>query len=429
MLDFRGALQDSLADGSAETSSNETSSVGLGDPHVDCDAQQLGPGSSSSEAPSFGDASSTTNEGPPSVSEAESTRPTETEESTAPASAPTCSTPPPPPVPTPGAPERATVEHTILISVDGLASRYLEEAIAAGNAPSFQHLQQTAAWTHNARTDKMYTITLPNHACMLTGLPVWSAPGFEPFRAHFYTSNSDPQLNQVLHTQRLPARSYTPSAFDVVHDHGLTTALFASKTKFSLFATSYNGAGRQDEIGSDNGTNKIDKVVIDTNTLQLVDALENALLTEPANFTFVHLHDTDSVGHSLGWGSPGYLATIAQIDGLLARVLEAIDSGPLADRTALIVTTDHGGVGTGHFDAEDPLIFQIPFYVRAPGVTPGDAYAAFENRFDPGAVNPEYREPEQPVRNGDSGNLALFLLGLPPIPESIIHSAQLIVNP
>jgi predicted AlkP superfamily pyrophosphatase or phosphodiesterase len=321
------------------------------------------------------------------------------------------------------------VEHTILISVDGLASRYLEEVIAAGNAPSFEYLQQHAAWTHNARTDKTYTITLPNHTCMLTGLPVWSAPGFEPFRAHFYTSNSDPFANEVLHTRRVPARNYTPSVFDVAHDHGLTTALFASKTKFSLFAASYNDAGRPDEIGVDDGPRKIDDVVIDTNSLQLVDALENALLTQPANFTFVHLHDTDSTGHSLGWGSPQYLAAVAYIDTLLGRVIDAIESGPLMNRTALIVTTDHGGVGTGHYDADDPQVFQIPFYVMAPGVTPGDAYASFENRFDPGDVNPEYRDPRQPVRNGDSGNLALYLLGLPPIPESVIHSAQLIVNP
>lgn len=422
MLDVEETIPDSWSSTSSET----VSSV-LGEPHADCDVQPLDPGSTSSESssPEAPSATDTSSSVPPNEL---STRPTEAEESTTTAPEPACSTSPPPPVPTPAPPERATVEHTILISVDGLASRYLDEAIAAGNAPFFEYLQQHAAWTHNARTDKTYTITLPNHTCMLTGLPVWSAPGFEPFRAHFYTANSDPLADEVLHSRRVPARSYTPSVFDVVHDHGLTTALFASKTKFSLYANSYNDAGRQDEVGADNGTKKIDRVVIDTSSLQLVDALENALLTDPANFTFVHLHDTDSVGHSLGWGSPEYLAALADVDALLARVLAAIDSGPLTNRTALIVTTDHGGVGTGHFDAEDPLVFQIPFYVMAPGVTPGDAYLSFENRFDPGSVNPEYREPRQPVRNGDSGNLALYLMGLPPIPESIIHSAELIVN-
>jgi Type I phosphodiesterase / nucleotide pyrophosphatase len=334
----------------------------------------------------------------------------------------------PPLAPTPGPPAAPSVAYTVLVSVDGLASRYLEAVIAAGNAPTFAQLQSRAAWTHNARTDKTYTITLPNHTCMLTGLPVSSSLGFDGFRAHFYTSNTDPARSEVLHTLRYPARDYTPSVFDVVHDHGFTTAMFASKTKFSLYTQSYNEAGRADTIGTDNGRRKIDTVVINTDPPTLIDQLVSQLTTAPPAFTFVHLNQPDATGHGIGWGSPEYLTAVAQMDALVGRILAALDSGPMAARSALIVTTDHGGIGTGHFDSNDPLNFQIPFYVMAPGVLPGDAYAAFENRFAPGLVNPEYHDPEQPLRNGDSGNLALHLLGLPPVPESIIHSAGILTG-
>lgn len=331
----------------------------------------------------------------------------------------------PPVVPTPGAPDSAVVSHAVMVSIDGLASRFLEQVIAEGNAPSFERLQTLAAWTHDARTDTTYTITLPNHTSMITGLPVWPALGFESFRAHQWTWNGDPGANETLHAMRSPARNYTPSVFDVAHDHGLSTALFASKSKFSLFAQTYNDAGGPDTVGKDNGRRKIDTVVINIDATALVDELVVMLSTQPANYTFVHLHQPDSAGHALGWGGPEYLAAVAEMDGLLGRIMTAISSGPRARETGLIVTTDHGGVGYGHYDPLDIQCFQIPFYVMAPGVPVGDAYAAFDNRFHPNVLNPEYQSERQPLRNGDSGNLALYLLGLPPIPESIMHSAGL----
>lgn len=334
----------------------------------------------------------------------------------------------PPPVPTPNAPTRADVSHAVMISVDGLASRFLEQVIAAGDAPTFKTLQSLGAWTHNARTDKTYTITLPNHTSMLTGLPVSPSPGFQNFRSHRYTNNIDPSASETLHTLRLPERNYTPSVFDVVHDHGRSTALFASKTKFSLYTQSYNDAGAPDLVGEDNGRRKIDTVVINTDPAAMVDQLVLMLSESPPNYTFVHLNQPDGTGHSIGWGTPEYLAAVASMDVLLGRILQVVRSGPLANKTALIITTDHGGVGYGHSDSADVQNFQIPFYVMAPGVSPGDAYAAFENRFSPEAMNPEYQSVYQPLRNGDSGNLALYLLGLPPVPESVIHSAGIRVS-
>ena len=46
-------------------------------------------------------------------------------------------------------------------------------------------------------------------------------------------------------------------------------------------------------------------------------------------------------------------------------------------------------------------------------------------RADPGKTNPPYDSKSlPPVRNGDAGNLATFLLGLPPIKGSTINGKQ-----
>lgn len=319
----------------------------------------------------------------------------------------------------------ALADHVVLVSVDGLAPRFLEQLLESKKAPAFAALQKEAAWTHNARTDKTYTVTLPNHTSMVTGLPVSPSTKYGPHFAHGYVANVDPSPDASLHLYRVPAGSYTASMFDVAHDNGLSTAMFASKSKFSLFEQTYNVAGAPDRVGADNGSRKIDTVVIDLDPSSMVAALVKQLQTKPPALTFVHLNQPDGAGHSIGWGSPAYLAAVQQMDGLLGQIVAALKSPSLAGHCALIVTADHGGVELHHADQEDIRNFQIPFYLWAPKVTSGDAYRVFTNRFAPGSNNPGFEAPQQPLRNGDAGNLALFLLGLNPIPESVIHSAGL----
>ncbi len=317
-------------------------------------------------------------------------------------------------------------KYAILVSVDGLAPRFLEELLRQGKTPTFAALQKLAAWTHNARTDKTFTITLPNHTSMVTGLPVSPSPGFAAHRAHRYTENIDPLPGATLHPLRDQAHTYTPSMFDVAHDHGLTTAMYASKTKFSIYSQTYNDAGGPDEVGADNGRKKIDTVVIDMDVAALVAKLVNQLEHNPPNLTFLHLGTPDAMGHGGGLGHPPYMAAVQQVDALLGHLLSTLQNGKLANKTALIITADHGGTGNHHYDVADIHNFQIPFYVVAPGVAPGDAYAAFKARFAPGPINLDYNAPKQPLRNGDSGNVALALLGLPQIPDSVIQSAGLV---
>jgi predicted AlkP superfamily pyrophosphatase or phosphodiesterase len=89
----------------------------------------------------------------------------------------------------------ATAKYVFIVSVDGLRSRDvtgadLQSVINAGNAPTFQRLQNEAAWTHNAQPDTVHTNTLSNHSSMITGRPVEDVvPG--QVNGHRYRFNSD----------------------------------------------------------------------------------------------------------------------------------------------------------------------------------------------------------------------------------------------
>jgi phosphopentomutase len=98
----------------------------------------------------------------------------------------------------------------------------------------------------------------------------------------------------------------------------------------------------------------------------------------------------------------------------------------LQGKTTIIITADHGGYQTQHDTATNPLNFTIPFIVWGKGVSPrSDLYILnTSSRVSPNATtNPAYTG-IQPIRNGDAGNLALHLLGLGPIPNSMINNNQ-----
>jgi hypothetical protein len=315
--------------------------------------------------------------------------------------------------------------YVIHISVDGLGSGYLQALIDEGSAENFKRLQTEGAWTNNARTDFDYTITLPNHTCMITGRPVKDRPASpSAIAGHTWIVNSDPR-EKTIHSNR---HDYVQSTFDVAHDNGLRTAMFASKSKFILYDQSYDGRnGAPDTVGADNGRDKIDQYVKDGNSQVMIDRFVTEMKANPFHYTFVHFHDTDTAGHAKTWGSPEYNDAVKRVDGFLGKILELVTGDErFKGKTAIILSADHGGKGLDHGFNTNPLNYTIPFYVWGAGVATGDLYALnLATRVDPHTSRPDYADPRaQPIRNGDGGNLALMLLGLGPVPGSSINASQ-----
>ncbi|MCC6492108.1 MAG: alkaline phosphatase family protein [Pirellulales bacterium] len=314
-------------------------------------------------------------------------------------------------------------EFVVHISVDGLNAGYFQSLVNAGRLPNFARFQSEGAWTVNARTDYSHTITLPNHTSMLTGRPVTQPAGMPNTLHHGWTSNSDPAPTATLHNSGNPNVPYKASTFDVAHDAGLSTAHFASKTKFIIYEQSYNAAAG---APNPNGADKIDYFFADDDVPAMQSALLSQLSSQHFNYTFLHYANADNAGHSSGWGGSAWQSAVRAVDGYLGQLFDLVESDPvLAGRTALVLSADHGGTSTGHSTASNPENYTIPFMAWGAGVAHDDLYALNpQARTDPGASRIAYSAAGQPIRNGDGGNLALSLLGLGPIPGSFINAGQ-----
>jgi hypothetical protein len=321
--------------------------------------------------------------------------------------------------------DRESRARAILISVDGLGAYYLGQQLSQGKLPRFAALKRAGASTLNARADYAYTVTLPNHTSMITGLPVSADPDLPDTAYHGWTMNAQVPSTITLHNAGNPNLTYVASVFDVVHDHGGSTCLYSGKVKFSLFANSYNGRnGAADPFPPDDGRNKIDRVVIlDLDTESLIASVEADLWGGVCDFAFVHIADPDGVGHAAGWDSDAWLSTLEIVDGWLGRLEIFADPRQNPEPFYLIVTADHGGEGYAHSDATLPIDYTIPFFVAGPGIPADtDLYAlAAPSRADPGVARPRYSERLQPVRNADAANLVTHLMGLPPVPGSFMR--------
>ncbi|MFM1821751.1 MAG: hypothetical protein RI967_17, partial [Planctomycetota bacterium] len=319
-----------------------------------------------------------------------------------------------------GSAEPSSPRHVLVVSIDGLRSDVLENEAMLARLPALARLLR-GAHTLDARTDPDYTVTLPNHVSMVTGRPVVGLVG------HHWTDNDDPKGMKDGGTLHAHRGEYVASMFDVAHDAGVETTVVASKTKFWLLEQSYNwSTGEPDLAEPDHGRAKIDCFVFAERSADVGRMAAARLASaKDRSLSFVHFAAPDVAGHSFDWKvEPGsaYLLAIEEVDAALAALFATIDATPaLAGATAIIVTADHGGgvPRKTHTDMTCPLNFRIPFLVWTGDRTAEDLYTLNAERPRPGREERVARDAaRQPIRNGDAGNLALRLLGLPSIAGS-----------
>jgi predicted AlkP superfamily pyrophosphatase or phosphodiesterase len=194
--------------------------------------------------------------------------------------------------------------------------------------------------------------------------------------------------------------------------------MLVGKEKFFTVNRSWNETnGARDVTGVDDGVDKVDRIYKQA-TAELIELALIELERPDLEYLFLHIRDPDSAGHSHGWGTVEYAKAVVDADRAAGEVIDAVRNDPaLAETTAIVVVSDHGGVNgeTSHADALNPENHTIPFIVWGPGVESGaDLYE----------LNPDRSPEDNPIRMHDLANTAMSMLGYPSVPGSDFNFDQ-----
>ncbi|HZF00174.1 MAG TPA: alkaline phosphatase family protein [Planctomycetota bacterium] len=277
-----------------------------------------------------------------------------------------------------GVPDKARVERIIIVSIDGCRP----DAIDAANAQTIKKLIARGAYCDIAQTVRP-SITLPSHTAMLTGLD---------FQHHEVVWNNY-RTGYIVH----------PTVFSVVTQVGKKTAMLFSKDKFHFLANPAcvnwiygppvpNKIPKREDFSDPEQLKELLKKEEDAAKLpakkpttpppgdlmttadMLARAFAAAWPEQKWALTFIHFRETDENGHKKGWMGPEYLEGLQQIDRALSVVVDVIEKNGGFEKTALIVTADHGGSGRGHYRWTEPDKAEnvtIPWICVGPGIPAG----------------------------------------------------------
>jgi len=252
--------------------------------------------------------------------------------------------------------------HALLISIDGLRP----DALALTHTPALDRLVAEGASTMACRAD-MPSVTLPCHQTMLRGVSV--------ARHGINTNTFHPLVRPV------------PSLIDAAHAAGLLTGAFYNWEQLRDLSDpgSLDVSCFSRELAVPAGDDRVTEL-----------AIEHMRRCDLA-LTFVYLGHLDLAGHREGWMSEAYLAAVANADRCIGRLIETVEALGWVERTAILVTADHGGHEKLHGTEMDDDIL-VPWVLWGAQVRRGRVLGSA-------------------VDLRDTCTTLAHLLGLPPSPE------------
>lgn len=249
------------------------------------------------------------------------------------------------------------VEHVVVLGGDGMGS----VAFRATNAPVMHRLMREGAYTLKAR-GVIPTSSSPNWASMIMG----AGP-----EQHGVTSNEWQTNKFEIAPLAMNQWGLFPTIFGVLREQRPKAVLVA--------VHDWDDFGRLLERPA---MDVVEHVKGSPATARR--AIEVIKQRQPT-FTFVHFDDIDHAGHSSQWKSDAYYAAVEMVDGLMGEILAAIDSTSMKGKTLVLVTADHGGIGTKH-GGMTQVELDIPWILHGPGVAKGKQLSTQVNTYDTAAT-------------------------------------------
>jgi arylsulfatase A-like enzyme len=80
--------------------------------------------------------------------------------------------------------------------------------------------------------------------------------------------------------------------------------------------------------------------------------------------------EPDHIGHSVGHNTTAYYEKLAELDGYIGSIEQAVKDAGIYENTVFIFSSDHGGINRGH-GGNTPEERQIPFILSGKNIRSG----------------------------------------------------------
>ena len=210
------------------------------------------------------------------------------------------------------------VKHVILIGSDGFGAYAFKKA----KVPNLRKLMDEGSYSLQARA-VLPSSSAVNWASMIMG----SGP-----ELHGYTEWGSK-------TPEIPSRiigkgNIYPSIFSLINEQ-----LPDAKKGVSY---SWGGIGYLFE------KNMVDLDFNGTSDDETKNKALEFIVNEKPALTFIHFNEPDGAGHNIGHDTPEYYQAVEKIDSLVGDIVKTLKKNNLLDDTAIIFSSDHGGINKGH---------------------------------------------------------------------------------
>jgi predicted AlkP superfamily pyrophosphatase or phosphodiesterase len=321
----------------------------------------------------------------------------------------------------------------VVISLDGFPAYDLEDP----KLP-IPTLRQLAAAGSSAKGMQPVnpTVTWPNHTSMVTGLQ----PADHGLLYNGTLVRTDHPLSvKVDWTIPKEKMVHSPTLYDIAHKAGLTTAqvdwvaindaptitwAFPEKAKTSdplIQEMIAKGALKADDIGNEGHPTIVWRDEIWTK------AGEYIIREHKPNLLLFHLLTLDSTHHNYGPRTLASYDAIAFLDSCVKRLVDAVKSAGMAERTTFVIVSDHGFRTVEKHISLNPLLAEAKLSENVKAVPEGGSAMIYIARDQRKELLPKLREMFSQTEGVArvAGESEYASLGLP-LPEKDPQSPDLV---
>ena len=251
---------------------------------------------------------------------------------------------------------RPDIDHVIVIGVDGMSP----DGIHKAETPNIDEILKSAAYTWNCQA-VLPTSSSPNWASMIMG----AGPD-----KHGVTSNSWQPHKQTIELECEGTKGNGKSS-------KMWPTVFGELRRQKPDATiacyndwlAYNRLFEKGVVNRQRDANLL-QAASHTGYKGITMRAAKYFKKKKPELLFVHLDHVDHAGHHDGHGTPEYYASVTEADRMIGKILEAVKEAGVMDKTVVLITADHGGIGHGH-GGDTPEEVNVPWILYGTGIVNG----------------------------------------------------------